>query len=72
MIQTSLGVATLALSRVGAFSVTAGVIDAEVQNIDGSVDTRHLVMIPVSQTDGSITWNWSGGAGMPPAYVPKR
>ena len=30
MIQTSLGVATLALSRVGAFSVATGVIDAEV------------------------------------------
>jgi type IV pilus assembly protein PilA len=72
MIQTSLGVATLALSRVGAFSVTAGVIDAEVTGIDASVDTRHLIMTPSSSTDGSVTWAWSGGATMPPAYVPRR
>lgn len=72
MIQTSLGVATLALTRIGAFSVTAGVISAEVTAIDASVDARTLVMTPTSQTDGSITWNWSGAAGMPPAYVPRR
>ena len=72
MIQTSLGVATLALSRIGTFTVTTGVIDAEVTNIDASVDARHLIMTPTSQTDGSITWSWSGGATMPPAYVPKR
>jgi len=71
-IQTSLGVATLSLSRIGNFSVTAGVIDAEVTRIDGSVDTRHLIMTPSSNTDGSVTWNWSGDATMPPAYVPKR
>ena len=72
MIQTSLGVATLALSRIGAFDVNVGVITAEVTRIDASVDGQSLVMTPTSQTDGSITWNWSGGAGMPPAYVPKR
>ncbi len=72
LIQTSLGVATLALSRIGAFGVTAGVITAEVTAIDASVDTHTLIMSPSSQTDGSITWQWSGGAGMPPAYVPRR
>jgi len=71
-IQTSLGVATLSLSRIGAFSVTAGVITAEVTRIDASVDTQTLIMTPSSQTDGSITWAWSGGATMPPAYVPRR
>jgi len=72
LIQASLGVATMMLSRVGAFSVTTGVIDAEVTNIDSTVDTKHLVMTPSSNSDGSITWNWSGSANMPPAYIPKR
>ncbi len=72
MIQSSLGVATLRLTRIGSFSVTAGVIDAEVSNIDSTVDTKHLIMVPSSNTDGSITWNWSGSATMPPAYIPKR
>ena len=41
MIQSSLGVAAAALSRIGAFTVTAGVIDAEVTDIDATVNTRH-------------------------------
>jgi len=72
MIQTSLGVATLALGRIGAFSVNNGVITAEVTGIDASVDARTLIMTPSSQTDGSVTWTWSGGATMPPAYIPRR
>jgi len=72
MIQTSLGVATLALGRIGAFSVNNGVITAEVTAIDASVDARTLIMTPSSQTDGSVTWTWSGGATMPPAYIPRR
>ncbi len=72
LIQTSLGVAVSALSRIGAMTVTAGVISAEVTGIDASVDARFLIMTPTSNTDGSIIWNWSGTATMPPAYVPKR
>jgi type IV pilus assembly protein PilA len=73
LVQSSLGVMVMALSRVGALTVTNGVIDAEVTRIDATVDTRHLIMTPSSVgTDGSITWDWSGSATMPPAYVPKR
>jgi len=73
LVQSSLGVMVMALSRLGALTVTNGVIDAEVTSIDATVDTRHLIMTPTSVgTDGSITWAWSGSATMPPAYIPKR
>ena len=72
MIQTSLGVATLALGRIGNFSVIAGVITAQVTGIDASVNAQTLIMTPTSNSDGSITRDWSGGAGMPPAYIPRR
>jgi type IV pilus assembly protein PilA len=73
LVQSSLGVMVMALSRVGSLTVTTGVIDAEVTRIDATVDTRHLVMTPTSVgPDGSITWDWSGSANMPPAYIPKR
>ncbi len=74
LIQSSLGVSTLALTRIGSMAVNAGVITAIVSagTIDSTVDNKGLVMTPTSNSDGSITWNWSGTAGMPPAYVPKR
>jgi type IV pilus assembly protein PilA len=72
LITTSLGVALSQLSRIGAMTVTNGVIRAEVTGIDATVDTRYLIMTPTSNTDGSIIWNWSGTATMPSAYVPKR
>jgi type IV pilus assembly protein PilA len=73
LVQSSLGVMVMALSRLGNLSVTNGQIVAEVTNIDATVDTRSLVMTPTSVgTDGSITWSWSGSATMPPAYIPKR
>jgi type IV pilus assembly protein PilA len=74
LIQSSLGVATDALLRIGGMSVTAGVISAEVTGIDAAtVNGRWLVLTPSSSaTDRSITWSWTGGATMPPAFVPKR
>jgi len=72
MVQSSLGVSSDALTRIGAFIVTAGVIDAEVTGVDATVNTRHLIMTPSSANDGSIIWSWSGSATMPPAYIPKR
>jgi len=73
LVQSSLGVMVMALNRVGALTVANGTITAEVTNVDATVDTRSLVMIPSSVgTDGSITWSWSGSANMPPAYIPKR
>ena len=73
LVQSSLGVMVMALNRIGTLTVTNGTIDAEVVGIDATVNTRHLVMIPSSVgPDGSITWDWSGSATMPPAYIPKR
>jgi len=74
LVTTSLGVATAQLARLGTLTVgvtAPGAIDAEVVGIDGTVNTQHLIMIPTSSTDGSITWSWSGSANMPSAYIPK-
>ena len=71
-IQSSLGVALGALTRIGSMSVTAGVITATVALVDSSVNNQSLILTPTANSDGSITWTWSGGASMPPAYVPRR
>jgi type IV pilus assembly protein PilA len=75
-IQSSLGVALGALSRVGNMAVAGvtGIITGTVANIDANtVDTKDLILMPTtSAADGSITWNWSGSATMPPAFVPRR
>ena len=73
LIQSSLGVATAALSRIDTMAVATGVITAVVTNIDPTVDGKNLVMTPTSsQADGSIRWDWTSSNNMPPAYVPKR
>ena len=76
MIQSSLGVSTAALTRIGLMNVTNGIITATVSagTIDTTVDNKNLVMTPSSSTtgDGSIMWLWTTTNGMPPAYVPKR
>ena len=77
-VQNSFGVATSALERLGAISITLGVITGIIPAtgapgaIDGSVDNRSLILTPSVATDSSISWAWSGGANMPPAYVPRR
>jgi type IV pilus assembly protein PilA len=72
LIQSSLGVSTAALSRIGSIGVNLGVITAVVTGIDATVDGRNLVMSPSSNNDGSIYWNWTTTGNMPPAYIPKR
>ena len=73
LIQSSLGVATDALIRIGGMSVTAGIISAEVTGIDAAtVNGNWLILTPSSAADRSISWTWSGSATMPPAFVPKR
>ena len=72
LIQSSLGVSTAALSRVSLMDVTNGTIKATVTQIDATINGKDLVMQPTSNSDGSITWNWSSSNGMPPAYIPKR
>jgi len=79
-VQSTLGVSLGMLNRVGNMSVAGvtGIITATVSNIDvNTVDNNDLVLIPTTQgpggtVDGSIYWIWSGGATMPPAFVPKR
>jgi prepilin-type N-terminal cleavage/methylation domain-containing protein len=78
-VQTSLGVGTAALERLGEISIsTSGAITGTIPAtgatgaIDGSVNGRSLILTPTVRDDGSIAWAWSGGPGMPPAYVPKR
>ena len=75
LIQSSLGVSTKALTRIGTLAVLNGVITATIAagTIDATVDGKTLAMVPNSSAsgDGSIIWNWSS-ADMPPAYVPKR
>ena len=74
LIQSSLGVSTGALTRIGTMSVVNGVITATVSAgmIDATVDNKNLVMTPTSNTDGSIRWDWTTSNNMPPAYVPKK
>jgi type IV pilus assembly protein PilA len=73
LVQSSLGVSTAALTRIGSLSVVAGVITAVVSNIDPTVNNSNLVMTPTSLgADGSIIWNWGSSNNMPPAYIPKR
>ncbi len=75
-IQSSLGVATDALTRISTLTVVGGasaVITATVAGIDTAVDTKQLILVGTTSTvDQSIFWSWTGGLGMPPSYVPKR
>lgn len=77
-IRNSLGVALANIGRISAMSVTGGgtaVITATIQGIDTSVNTQQLILTGTTSTtvgDASIIWQWSGSAGMPPAYIPKR
>ena len=72
LIQSSLGVSTGALTRIGSIAVNAGIITAVVTGIDATVNGYNLVMVPSSQNDGSIYWSWTTTNNMPPAYIPKR
>jgi type IV pilus assembly protein PilA len=71
-IRNSLGVALGQIGRISQMNVNVGVITATVQGIDNSVNGENLILTPTSADDGSIVWNWTGSAAMPPAYVPKR
>ena len=71
-IRDSLGVALPddANTRITDMNVVAGVITAQVGNIDTVVNGQNLVMTPSTDAQGAVTWTWSGT--VPPAYVPKR
>ena len=75
-IQSTLGVALLALSRIDVMDISGvtGIITGKVTLIDAStVDGKSLILTPsTNTTDGSISWAWSGGGNMPPAFIPHR
>ena len=78
-VRNSFGVATDALGRledasltVTAAGIITGTISSGAAGIDGSVNGESLSLVPIVSGDSSITWSWTGSAGMPPAYVPKR
>jgi type IV pilus assembly protein PilA len=72
-VQSSLGVALGALSRISGMAVTqaTGLITATITRIDNAtVDNSTLTLFPSQATDNSITWSWSGTT--PPAFIPRR
>jgi type IV pilus assembly protein PilA len=76
LIQSSLGVSLMAVTRLGTMSVTSAVngqIAATIAagSIDATVNGSSLVMSPIVASDSSIRWEWSL-TDMPPAYIPKR
>lgn len=73
-IQTSLGVALAAVSRLGGMSVTqaTGAISATIANIDTRVDGSTLVLSPSLGSDGSIRWTWDTSSTVLPSYIPAR
>jgi len=75
MIQSSLGVALPAHVgvRFSDLTVTAGVIEAEIDNIADEVNGRTLVLRPATTDGGAISWNWDGALStIQPTYLPKR
>jgi type IV pilus assembly protein PilA len=77
-IRGSLGVALANLTRIRGMVVTGGgtaVITATIEGIDTSVSGQDLILTGTTSStpgDASIKWEWTGSAGMPPAYIPKR
>jgi len=71
-IQTTLGLGLGAVSRIGAAQIDSatGTIQATLANIDATVDGQTLSLVPTEDTDGSISWTWSGT--VPMAYMPKK
>ncbi len=75
-LQNTLGVAVPIGSRyIEGMSVAAntGVITGDPQNTgDSNVDNNTISLVPSLTDQGAIVWSWSGSAGFPAQYVPKR
>ena len=71
-IQNSLGLGVGAIGRMSAIQVdpATGTIQATLSNIDGSLDGLTLSLVPVSNPDGSLSWDWSGTVSL--FYLPKK
>jgi type IV pilus assembly protein PilA len=76
MVQTSLGVSLLALTRLGGITIdTSGNITGTIAagSIDPTINGCSLILQPsINATDSSIQWNWSPTSNIPTAYLPKR
>jgi type IV pilus assembly protein PilA len=71
-IQSTLGVALPSAGRISAAQISqaTGEIQVTLVNIDGSVDGQTLSLVPTLESNGSITWTWSGT--VPSRYLPKQ
>jgi prepilin-type N-terminal cleavage/methylation domain-containing protein len=71
-IQNSLGLGVGAIARMSLIQVdpATGTIQATLANIDGALDGLTLSLVPVSNPDGSLSWDWSGTVSL--FYLPKK
>ncbi len=71
-IQNTLGVGLGAVTRISNAQIdpATGAIQATLNNIDGLVNGQTLSLTPSEDSDGSISWQWSGT--VPFAYLPRR
>jgi len=65
-IQTSLGVSLNTLSKMGAATVTNGLISVTIADIGTEVDASTLTLSPTTNSsDNSIAWRWGGTCRVP-------
>ncbi len=71
-ITASLGLAVGAITRMSQVQIdpATGEIKATLANIDSVLDGQTLSLIPTTESDASISWQWSGT--IPTVYLPKR
>jgi type IV pilus assembly protein PilA len=71
-IYSTLGVALPTTGRIGAAQISqaTGEIQVTLVNVDGSVDGRTLSLVPTLNSNGSISWTWSGT--VPSKYIPRQ
>jgi type IV pilus assembly protein PilA len=68
-IRTTLGVGMDNVLRIGAVSVTNGLITATIANISAEVNGSTLSLSPIVASDQSVTWVWGGS--IRDAYLPR-
>ncbi len=64
-VRNSLGVSVGSITRIGALSVTDGVIAATVQNVHPMVDGKTIMSRPSAMADGSFGWSWDWSPDFP-------
>jgi hypothetical protein len=72
-VADSLGVMLGAVTRIQDLSVSGvdGKISATIQGIHPMVDFKTLTLIPTTNSDSSIKWNWGWSPDFPPQFRPK-